>query len=168
MKKITTILSGLLLALMFSVNALAQSAEKVDPTYIKGVIEGKNFAFTPSYVIPLTGSSQPLTGGVGLIYNGTTLSVILPYVGQSYNASPSSISNSSIQFTSTTVEYKVTEKKNGKMEIVLRPKNITPTGTNDPTQLTMSVAPDGTAGLRIISQNRQPISYTGQILRAKL
>ncbi len=167
MKKSITILT-LLVCTILSFKTFSQTAQGGDAAYYKAIIDAKNFAFAPTYVIPLTGSSQPLTGGIALTYNGTELSVTLPYIGQSYNAGPNNTSNSLIQFKSTTVEYKATEKKNGKMELIFRPKNLVPSGTNDPTQLTLSVSPDGTASLRIISSNRQPISYTGNILRATL
>ena len=167
MKKITRILYICLLGLFSAGTTFAQDqAETAALTKI--IVDGKNFAFAPTYVVPLTGSSQPLTGGIGLTFNGTELSVTLPYIGQSYNAGPGTTANSTIQFSSTTVEYKATEKKNGKMELIFRPKNLKPSGSNDPTQLTLSISPDATANLRIISSNRQPISYTGTILKAKL
>ncbi len=168
MKKIQTILFGIVLSIMFSVASFAQESAGEDPAYYKSIIDAKNFAFTPAYVIPLTGTAQPLTGGVGLIYNGKTLSVILPYVGQSYSVDPSNTSNSNVQFTSNEVEYEAKEKKKGTMELVFRPKNLQPTGLTDATKLTLTVAADGTASLRIISNNRQPISYTGHILKAKM
>jgi hypothetical protein len=83
--------------------------------------------------------------------------VDVPYFGRAYTA-PMDPTKGGIQFTSTKFEYKETKRKKGGWEILIKPKD-----TQDVSQMVLTVSETGFASLQVISNNRQPISFSGYV-----
>lgn len=80
----------------------------------------------------------------------------LPFFGRSFTA-PLDPSKGGIKFTSVKFDYKQSMRK-GNYEI-----EITPNDTQEVRNLFLSISPGGYASLRVLSNNKTPISFNGNI-----
>jgi hypothetical protein len=71
-------------------------------------------------------------------------------------------SEGGIHFTSTNFEYKVTERKKGGWDIVIKPKDVQAVQ-----EFNFSIFDSGSASLQVNSTNRQPISFNGYVSEKK-
>jgi len=145
----------ILLALAFLVTGSTQ-AQKLDKKQVRELVLSKNFVFKAEYVLPMGAPSRFLTSEYDLKIHGDSLISYLPYFGRSYVAPPPG--EGGINFTSTDYEYKTKEKKKGRWEVTLKPREA---GIKN--ELTLEVYENGTARLLVSSSERQSISYTGYI-----
>jgi hypothetical protein len=134
----------------------AASAQE-EQALVKDAIEAKQFVFEAQTALPTAASMRQLSGeGYRLRVSGDSLVAHLPYFGRVY----SSLYNGDggYKFTSTQNNYKVKHLKRGGWDITLQPKDIT-----DVREIQLTVSENGTAMLRVLSNNRQPISYNGRV-----
>jgi len=124
---------------------------------VRKLLESKVFVFKPQSATPTSGSMIQLTSEYFLKVNKDTLNSYLPYFGVAYQAKFGN-TNSPLEFNSTDFEYSSKVMKNGIYTIDIRLNN-----PNDPNQLILSVSPSGFADLRVISMNRQAISFYGEL-----
>lgn len=131
---------------------------------IATLINTKNFVFMATYANPTRGmQSRSLTGEYDLTLSGDTLVAYLPYFGRAYLADYNSATEGGIKFTTTDFSYKVTKGKKGNFEILI---NLLKSSLSDPRAvktMRLDVTPDGYASLQVISLNRDPISFEGEI-----
>ena len=88
----------------------------------------------------------------------------LPYYGQAYLAPDPGTTEGGIKFTSTNFNYKVNQGKKGGWEIVIKPRDHDITNWRDVQQMVLNISPDGYASLYVLSTNRDPISFQGDII----
>ncbi len=126
-------------------------------TDIKSLIESRRFEFVAESANPLRGRTIFLSQGYTFRVQPDTLVSFLPYYGRAYQANldPSS---AGIKFNSTDFEYVEKPRKNGRWEIQIQPKDI-----SQSPQLFLSIHENGQASLRVISIDRQSISFQGYI-----
>jgi len=128
---------------------------------IKDAVAAKNFIFTPQTMLPTSGPSKQVGGqGYQLRISGDSLVSYLPYIGRAYSAPMNN--NGGLNFTSTKFDYVVTDRKKGGWEVSIKPKDI-----SDFREFALTVFENGSASLRAISNNRQPISFDGDAKPAK-
>jgi hypothetical protein len=143
--------------LLFTIALAAQSQEEDKAVIIQQAVETKNFVFKAETVTPQRGRMRQLTPEYDLTIRPDTVIAFLPYFGRAYTA-PIGSSDGGIKFTSTSFDYSAGEKKKNRWEIVVRPKDV-----SDIRKLYLTVFNNGRASLRVISNNRDGISYNGYI-----
>ena len=154
MKSINVFL--VLLATNIFGGSMLVSAQKKGPDDIKRIVESQNYIFKANRVNPHGSISRELTSDYDLTVTRDTIISYLPYFGRAYVA-PINVTDGGIKFTSAKFEYK--QSKSGKgWEIAIRPRDA-----SDVQQLNLDIFDNGVATLRVISTNRQSISFNGYI-----
>ena len=140
---------------MLSPAALQAQDEK--EAAVKNMIESKEYVFKAQTALPTTGRTRQLNSEFDLKVSDDTLVSYLPYFGRAFSA-PMNSSQGPLNFTSTDFDYKVSNRKKGGWDILIKPKDV-----NDPRQMALSVYDNGNASLTVTSNNRQPIAFNGYI-----
>lgn len=154
MKNVTT-------SLLFLLLSVAATAQDRDRSSIQQAIETKNFIFRASSANPQRGRIRQLTSEYELVVRADTVTSFLPYFGRAFTA-PINPSDGGIKFTSTAFVYSAGEKKKGRWEIQINPKDV-----SDVTTLYLTVFDNGSASLRVSSVNRTAISFNGFVEEGK-
>jgi hypothetical protein len=128
-----------------------------DSAALTEAIESKNFVFQAQTIIASgTAQRQINTGEYSLELLQDSISVLLPFFGRAFNASPG-MTGGPIQLNTKDFEYS-SEKKNDRWEV-----RITPSNTSQVRQMFLSISGNGYANLQVISTNRESISFNGVI-----
>lgn len=151
------VLTGILL-LVITTGATAQDK---DAAIIQQAIETKNFIFKASSATPQRGRMRQLTSEYELVVRPDTIVSFLPYFGRAFTA-PVNPSDGGIKFSSADFTYAAGEKKKGRWEIQINPKDV-----SDVTTLYLTVFDNGSASLRVNSINRTTISFNGFVEEGK-
>ena len=161
--KVNRLEKGFALLFMFSMltlPVLAQNkAQKIEQ--LKQLIESKVYVFIAQSATPVSGSMIQLDSNYYLKINKDSLESRLPYYGVAYQARFGS-TDSPLEFESTDFDYTSTVSKKGGYDITIR--MIDP---RDPNQLNLSVSTSGYASLRVISMQRQAITFYGEVVPPK-
>lgn len=121
------------------------------------LVQSKNFVFIAQNAQPSNGRTINLTTLYDIRLSADTIVADLPYFGRSFVA-PINPSDGGIRFTSTRFTYSINERKKGGWDITILPKD-----GKDVRQMYLTVSQEGYATLRITSNNRQNISFSGYI-----
>lgn len=167
--KISKLFNKLLLVLAVSLLSLQsthaqdskQDKKEQQAEKIRNLLQSKNFVFVAQYAYPLGGRNINLTSVYDIRLSADTLVSDLPYFGRAYVA-PMNPSEGGIHFTSTKFAYDINEKKKGRWNILIAPKD-----TRDVREMFLSVSESGNATLQVTSNNRQQISFAGYITTKK-
>lgn len=124
---------------------------------ISNLVETKHFVFRPQSATASRGATQQLSYGYSLAVSPDEVVSDLPYFGRAYSA-PINPSDGGIKFKSTEFDYTVKNRKKGGWDITLVPKDV-----NNAPKVYLSVAANGNTSLRVISTNRESISFSGFI-----
>ena len=125
---------------------------------LKAGLDAKRFTFDVRTVLPTSGSARQVSGsGYNIKLQGDTLHSNLPYFGRAYSAPMGS--DAGYTFTSTKFEYTVNDRKKGGWEVSIKPKDV-----SNVRELLLTVSENGSAVLQALSNNRQPISYNGDVM----
>ena len=165
MKAIIKIYFALLIAVCCFFTAIAQtksSKKAAKEAETAQLVEAKNYVFVANYVNPFRGGGRSLTSEYDFTVTKDSLIAFLPYFGRAYLSDYGSIDNG-IKFTSTQFDYQVTKDKKGGWDIFMAPKDANTTDANAVKQLRLNISADGYASLQIISLNRDPITFDGDI-----
>jgi len=146
---------------LFLLLSAAVTAQDREQSSIQQAIETKNFIFRASSATPQRGSIRQLTTEYELVVRVDTVNSFLPYFGRAFTA-PFNPSDGGIKFTSTYFVYTANEKKKGRWEIEINPKDV-----SDVTTLYLTVFDNGRASLRVSSINRTAISFNGFVEEGK-
>jgi hypothetical protein len=128
-------------------------------TDAKSLIESKHYVFKPQAAMPVRGTTIQLTPEFMLKVTKDTITAYLPYFGRVFSL-PANSAESGIKFTSTDFKYDETRKKR-RWDITIAPNDSA--DRRDVRQLLLSANDNGYASLRIISTNRETISYSGYV-----
>jgi hypothetical protein len=164
-------LFGILVLCALSLNVSYAQAKKIDKkavkeAEIKRLITSNNYLFKATYVIPMSMTPSNLTSNYDVTVNEGKLIVYLPYFGRAYTA-PRDPSDGGIKLTTSDYDYKSIPNKKGGWDITIKPKKTTMNTVGDVQAITINVAKDGYASLKVTSLNRQPISFNGYIEEVK-
>lgn len=150
-------LSKTLLPLFFAALLAGRlSAQDKDST-IKKLVDTGDFVFHAQTALPQSGSSRQLTPDYDLKVLKDSLVSYLPYFGRAYSASYGA-TDGGLNFTSTKFDYKVSKRKKGGWDISIKPSDV-----RDFREYFLTLSDNGYGTLRAITNNRQPISFTGYI-----
>lgn len=128
---------------------------------VEALINARDFVFVAQTASPLAGKTRHLTSRYELRISPDTAVASLPYFGRAYSPSYN-MTGGGIEFTSTDFDYATVRKKRKKWEILLQPHDA-----SDIQELTLTVFENGRADLRVSSQSRQAISFSGFITKRK-
>ena len=161
MKTIKTISAVLICATIISFLSSCSSSQNIPSSgvAVQNLVDSQRFVFVAQTVLPMNGRSRQITPDYSMVVTTDSVVSVLPYFGRAFTA-PVNPTEGGIRFTSTNFEYKVSENKKGKWDIVIRPKDAT-----NIREVNMTIFENGSATLQVSSNNRQPISYTGYINR---
>jgi hypothetical protein len=148
------------LILLTILGSSAVMAQDLEPATVKNIIQSKNFIFKAEYVNPQSGSTRPLTSEYDVSVKSDKVVSYLPFFGRAYTA-PVNPAEGGIKFTSLKFDYTI-KQKNKKWDVRIRPRDV-----SDVQDMYLTVFDNGKASLRVISTNRQSISYDGYIIESK-
>ena len=144
-------LFGMFMILCFF-TAKSQEPERSE---MKEMVQSGNFTFKARTAYPLSGRTRHLTGNYDLKLANDSIIAYLPYYGRAYTTL--GVGQGGINFTSTDFKYKVEPQKSG-WDVIIEPND-----TQDVRMMILSISENGYATLRVNSQNRQSISFNGNI-----
>jgi hypothetical protein len=150
----------LVLILLFAINVQAQnntSTKEQKKEQLKQLLESKNYIFVAQSAYTASGRMIQLTSEYFLKIKGDSLESHLPFFGVAFNA-PFSSTVSPLSFISSDFNYSMVESKKGRFEITIRLNE-----PDDPNVINLSVSPGAYADLRVISTNRQAMSFYGEV-----
>jgi hypothetical protein len=158
----------LMVALTLALPALAQEnrreqrqkREKEKAEEISKLIGSRNLSFIAHFAHPMSGGSIHLTSEYSLDIEGEKLSAWLPFFGRAYHAEYGG-RDGGIKFTEVVLR---SEWKSEKKGYLARFEVKSP---NDIYRMNLSVTPAGYATLDVTSNNRQPIRFSGIVVKKK-
>jgi hypothetical protein len=115
------------------------------------------FVFVAESVSPMAGRTRTLTSLYDVRITKDTVIADLPYFGRAYSTTYN-MSGGGIEFLSTEFDYSVIKKKKGRYEITINPRDA-----RDVRELTLTVFDNGRADLRVTSDTRQTIGFSGHV-----
>jgi Domain of unknown function (DUF4251) len=154
------VLGGLNAAHGQSTRAERQAAKAAK---VKKMVDDVNFVFKANYANPQGGGSRALTSDYDLKVVKDSVIAYLPYFGRAYVAPAPGTTEGGIKFTSTNFKYDAKQGKKGGWEIVIKPKDHDITNWRDVQQLILNISTGGYASLQVLSSNRSPISFDGEL-----
>jgi hypothetical protein len=137
-----------------------QAARAAD---VKKSVDDVNFVFKANYANPQGGGGRQLTSDYDLKVVKDSVIAFLPFFGRAYVAPTPGTTEGGIKFTSTNFKYDAKQRKKGGWEIVIKPKDNDITNWRDVQQLILYISANGYASLQVLSSNRSPISFDGEI-----
>ena len=145
---------AIVLMLFLSLCALSK-AQKVDPEKVKEAVDSKTFVFLGRQATGTRGRSIQLDPGYTLNVRPEKVVANLPFFGRAYSATPGS-TDGGLKFDLTDYTYEVNPRKKGGWDIT-----IEPTGSHEIRSIFMTIQESGYASLRITSNGREGMSYSG-------
>ncbi len=157
---VVVILGGLNVSHAQSTRAERQAAKAAG---VKKMVDDVNFVFKANYANPQGGGNRALTSDYDLKVVKDSVIAYLPYFGRAYLAPDPGTTEGGIKFTSTNFKYDAKQRKNGGWEIVIKPKDHDITNWRDVQQMILNISTSGYASLQVLSSNRSPISFDGEL-----
>ena len=155
----------LLLACLAFLNVCGQNSKEEKKAAralaVKNMVDSRRYLFQAQSAMPMKGGSRQLSSGYTFTVSPDTVISDLPYYGRSYQA-PINPSDAGIKFTSSDFEYTVKNGKKGGWDIMIQPKDV----RNSP-QVNITISESGFSSVRVTSNDRQPISFSGNIEEPK-
>jgi hypothetical protein len=148
----------LVFALACGLTAGAQSKDSAKVAAVKALVESGNYLFIPQTALPIHGQVRQLTADYDLTITKDKIVSALPYFGRAYTAVDPT--KGGMDFTTKQFDYTIAPRKKGGWEVVIKPKDL----KEDVRQLYLTISQDGYTTLRVVSDNRDPISYNGSIV----
>ncbi|NEU10117.1 DUF4251 domain-containing protein [Flavihumibacter sp. R14] len=131
-----------------------QSAKETD---VQKLLKSRTYRFVPQSVQTQTGRSIQINNYSLEIRNDTLVSH-LPYYGKAYSGSVGA-TDSPLDFKATNIKYTSEAGKKDRTQINIRPEDP----KIDAQEFSMSVSSSGYANLSVQFNNRQPVSFYGEI-----
>ena len=132
----------------------AQTAET------KLLIDGQRYFFLAQSMYPNRGGMRQLTVGYNLKVTKDTLKSELPYFGRAYQAGYGS--EGALEFTSLEFDYKTAKGKKNTWEITITPKDV-----KNCREMILTIYENGSADLKVLSNEKESISFKGNIAASK-
>jgi len=160
-----------LLILLIALTTLSTSFAQTTPTKadkkkakadaIKALVESQHYTFIAQYANPLGGGHRYLTSDYDLKIRKDSLIAYLPYFGRAYFDVPYNSNDGGIKFSSTKFTYKITAKKKGGWDVIIKPSDVKYMDT-----INMYISADGYTNVQFTITNKSAISFDG-VLKEK-
>ena len=135
----------------------SKSNQSEENANVKAMVDAKRYLFKAQSAHPTRGRVVQLNSEYDLKITPDTIRSYLPYYGRAYSA-PIGESEGPLDFVSKDFEYKQQDRKKGGWDITIKPKD-----GKGVREMFLTVFENGTASLRVSSNNREPISFNGHI-----
>lgn len=119
-------------------------------------VQNIRYTFDATTANPMGGKVIHLSGGYYLKVTPDTISAYLPYYGRAYAGVD--LSEGGIKFVSTKFDYNVSDKQKGVSNVSIKIKD-----NSQNYKLSLMLGETGRATLYVIQNNRQSISFAGDI-----
>ncbi len=133
------------------------NTQQIDPERLQSAIDSETFVFEANQASGMKGRMIQLTPGYTLNVSSAKVVGDLPFFGRSYQAAPGT-SDGGLKFEFVQFDFLVKPRKKGGWDIT-----IEPTESSDVRALYLTVQKNGSTSLRIISNSKESMSYTGFI-----
>ena len=150
----------LLLALLVGIPTLSAQSKKEKKEQkkaaVKKLIESENYKIDVNTAMPMRGRSIPLTSSYSLEIRNDSVISYLPYYGRAYSIPYGG--GDGLNFKTVLKEYsmKMDKKGNAVIEFIAR-------NPEDRYEYRVKVFPNGSASIDVNMQNRQSISFQGEL-----
>ena len=150
----------LLLALLVGIPTLSAQSKKEKKEQkkeaVKKLIESENYKIDVNIAMPMRGRSIPLTSSYSLEIRNDSVISYLPYYGRAYSIPYGG--GDGLNFKAVLKEYsmKMDKKGNAVIEFIAR-------NPEDRYEYRVKVFPNGSASIDVNMQNRQSISFQGEL-----
>ncbi len=157
----------LFIALTTITTAFAQTTptkadkKKAQQDAVKALIESQHYTFIAQYANPLGGGHRYLNSDYDFKVRKDSLIAYLPYFGRAYFDTGYGNTDGGIKFTSTKFTYKITAKKKGGWDVIIKPSDVKYMDT-----INMYISADGYTNVQFTITNKSAISFDG-ILKDK-
>ena len=140
----------------FSVAFLAV-AQNIDSNNLQSAVDSKTFVFEGRQATGGRGRMIQLDPGYTLKVSSDRIVGDLPFFGRAYSSTPGQ-TDGGLKFDFTEYTYEVKPRKKGGWDIT-----IEPTESNDIRAIFLTIQKTGNASLRITSNSKEGMSYSGII-----
>jgi hypothetical protein len=141
-----------------ALHSKAQTGKDQDKPAVRSLIESRKYIFNAQSATSQRGKTVQLTSEYFLKLNKDSLNVDLPYYGRAYSTAYPGNNDIAMRFESHDFSYETDSAKKGGWEITIKPKKEPKASA-----IYLSVSDGGYCTVRIISNNRDQISYYGTI-----
>ena len=152
--KLAVIFAAVIFVSCKSSESLSKEERK---TQIENNINTIDYTFVPRTALPMGGRSINLDYSFSLKVSKDTINSYLPYFGRAYSA-PMDPTQGGIKFVSTDFEYKISDKKKGMWDV-----DIVTNDTKGKVRMNLSIGDTGSATLTVNDNDRQAITFYGEI-----
>jgi Domain of unknown function (DUF4251) len=152
MNYLMSLISFLLIANF--VSAQDKASESAD---FKALVDNKSFVFAAQSANPMRGRTIHLSPGYTMEVSADTVTASLPYYGRAYSA-PMNPSDTGIKFTSSEFTYTVKDRKKNGWDVAIKAKD----GIRSH-QIYLTISSNGAASARVLSSDKESISFDGYI-----
>ena len=121
------------------------------------LFSSNEYEFIAETIQPSGYFNRRLDAGYKIIVSKDSIICNLPYIGRTYSA-PIGQTDLGIKFISTQFSYSFKNRNKSGWIVTIRPKD-----NNDVRTITLTILDNGSTSVTIISNNRQPISFSGNI-----
>jgi len=142
---------------LLSLAAITGSAQKENKQEGTGLVNSGQYIFHADQAMPLRGGVRLLTTPYTVKISADSIISDLPYFGRAYGGIDI-LNQSDLSFVSTNFSYERSNSKNGRYEVIIKIRD----NSESPT-FSLSIGSDGFATLQVNSNNRDAISFTGNI-----
>ena len=150
----------LLLALLVGIPTLSAQSKKEKKEQkkeaVKKLIESENYKIDVNAAMPMRGRSIPLTSSYSLEIRNDSVISYLPYYGRAYSIPYGG--GDGLNFKAVLKEYSMEMDKKGNAVIEFIARN-----PEDRYEYRVKVFPNGSASIDVNMQNRQSISFQGEL-----
>ena len=150
----------LLLALLVGIPTLSAQSKKEKKEQkkeaVKKLIESENYKIDVPPAMPMRGRSIPLTSSYSLEIRNDSVISYLPYYGRAYSIPYGG--GDGLNFKAVLKEYSMEMDKKGNAVIEFIARN-----PEDRYEYRVKVFPNGSASIDVNMQNRQSISFQGEL-----
>ena len=137
---------------------LAAPAQKTgNGNSVQGSLDARSWTMVAQSITPMRGGLRQLTSYYDLRVSNDSAISNLPYFGRAYIA-PMNPAEGGLNFSSLLSGYQIKTGKKGRRDISFSTKS-----SDDTQRMQLTVYNDGTASLQVISNNRDPVTFSGFI-----
>lgn len=144
--------------MMFGCSGGKQTTTAPSNPSITAAIQANQWIFTAQNVQPQSGRSRYVNGSYDVRLNNDTLTVFLPYFGNSYGGVDVMSGKGPLDFTSTNFTLTKEQNKRGGWDVTIRTKDYSEVRT-----MSFTLYDNGNALLNISLTSRSGINFTGNI-----
>lgn len=123
---------------------------------VEQAVDNRHYTISVRTMIPSRGPSRELSSGYFIKVKGDTLVSYLPYFGRAYSLPYGG--GDGLNFTAHTSAYSMIKTKRGAHRVVIEAKS-----DDDTYRYVIDIFDNGSSSLRITAQQREAISYNGEL-----